>query len=90
MTKWIEKLSRPVETERNRKLLATNRAIDRCTFGLAGCLAVACYRPELGLMLAGLLVPYLTAVGANLALFIQGNVKVHQATGGEPSAAVRP
>jgi hypothetical protein len=76
-----------LDTERNRKLIVTNRAIDRLTVGLLACLGAAVYKPELGLMLAGLLVPWAASVVAGAKLFFDANVKVHQAAGGEPPAA---
>lgn len=69
-------------TDRNRKLYATYWAIFALEIGLLGCLLAAALRPGIGMLLAGLFVPFVGGVGAALHLFIAGNVKVHEA--GEP------
>ena len=83
-------LTKKVDTERNRKLIVTNRAVDRLTLGLLACLGVAAYKPELGLMLAGLLVPWAASIVAGAKLFFDAHVAVHQASGGEAPPAPAP
>lgn len=82
-------MSRTTDLTRDRKLRATLTALNLITLGLALCLLVAAVSTQAALMLAGLYVPFVTGVGANLHLFIAGNVKVHQAqaAGAEPTPA---
>lgn len=80
-------LVKKIDTERNRKLLVANRAMDRVTLALLLTLAAGVYKHELGALLAGLLIPVVTAIVASAKLMFDANVKVHQAAGGEPPAA---
>jgi hypothetical protein len=64
---------------RDRKVRVTLHAVWSLFLGLVACLGVIAYKHEVGLVLSGLYVPFATGVGAALGLFINGNVKVHQA-----------
>lgn len=70
------------DVTRDRKLRATLHAVWALFFGLIACLAVVAYKHEVGLVLSGLYVPFATGIGAALGLFINGNVRVHQAQAG--------
>jgi hypothetical protein len=77
---------RPTDSTRDRKVRITLHAMRFMLIGLLTCLAVALVSKEVGLILAGLYVPFATGIGAALGLFINGNVRVHQAQ----AAAQRP
>lgn len=68
------------DTTRNRKLIAYFVAVGALVGGLVACLSVAWFggKDSIGL-LAGLYSPFALGVGGALALFVNGNVKVHQA-----------
>jgi predicted histidine transporter YuiF (NhaC family) len=65
---------------RERKVRVTLAAILALFLGLLACLGVAATTEAAGIgLLAGLYTPFAAGVGGALALFINGNVKVHQA-----------
>jgi hypothetical protein len=64
---------------RDRKVRVTLAAMLLLFLGLAACLVVAAFAKDSVALLAGLYVPFATGVGMALGLFINGNVKVHQA-----------
>lgn len=68
---------------RDRKVRVTLHVAWLAFFGLVACLFGAKFiEGSVGLVF-GLFVPFATGLGTYLGLFINGNVKVHQATGGE-------
>ncbi len=74
------------DLSRDRKVRVTLHAIWALWLGLVGCLVVAVAKHEVGMILTGLYVPFATGVAGALGLFVNGNVKVHQANaaaGGE-------
>lgn len=73
---------------RDRKLKAVLAAMILIFLGLFSCLAAGVWRANLGLVLGGLYVSFVGGIGAALALFINGNVKVHQAQ--NPTPGVKP
>jgi hypothetical protein len=83
-------MSRNIDLTRDRKLRATLQALNLITLGLALCLLVAAVSTQAAIMLSGLYVPFVAGVGANLHLFIAGNVKVHEAQATAPDAPAPP
>jgi hypothetical protein len=70
---------------RERKVRVTLVAILALFLGLLACLVVAATTEAAGIgLLAGLYTPFAAGVGGALALFINGNVKVHQAQAETP------
>jgi hypothetical protein len=69
------------EASRERKVRVTLWSNWLLSGGLVACLLAAIYMKDIGLVITGLYVPFAAGIGTNLALFVNGNVKVHQAQG---------
>jgi site-specific recombinase len=75
---------RHTDLTRDRKLRATLRAMTFLLLGLGLCLLAAYWVKESGALLAGIYTTFALGIGGALGLFINGNVKVHQATADAP------
>ena len=64
---------------RDRKVRMTLRAMHLLTLGLAMCLLAGVARHDIAALLVGLYAPFGLGIGGALGLFINGNVRVHQA-----------
>lgn len=67
--------------DKMRKVRAFNTTVAILFLGMITCL-LASKNENVGAIAIGVYVPFATGVGAALGLFINGNVKVHQAQAG--------
>lgn len=71
---------------RDRKVRVTLHAMHLITLGLCACLLTAIRLHDSVGLLVGLFGPFAAGIGAALGLFVNGNVKVHQANAGASPA----
>lgn len=78
------------EDPKDRKLRVTRLTMWLLLGGLVGCLVACALVKESAVLIGGLYTSYALGVGSALALFINGNVKVHQAQVNAPPPGGTP